>query len=244
MDSCELKKINEYISYIPACEEPLSGDVGIIYGKNRTYIYDVGSTLGTLSYLNSITESFAIITSHFHGDHIWWLAEHKKGDPGVSHGDKISMDYKRPGYSELYVSAQTKKYTNDGIIVTEPLIIEDEAITGEPLRLEIYPLPSSHAKGCLALIVNDEYVFLGDATYCTWKETGMGEDEETAPGKGRAVYNVQQVKAQLDFFGNIKADKLCLSHDRKFVRPKKVVLRELQSLYASREPGENIIVVR
>ena len=244
MDSFEIKEINDYISYIPACEKPLSGDVGIIYGKNRTYIYDVGSTIGTLEFLNSIKGEFAIVTSHFHADHIWWLSEHKKGDAGVSRGDRISTDYLRPSYSELYVSAQTKKYTNDGIVVSEPLIIEDETRNGQPLKLEIYPLPSSHAKGCLALIVNDEYVFLGDASYCTWKEAGMGEGEEAAPGKGRAEYNVQQVKAQLDFFQSIPAEKLCLSHDRKFVRPKKVLIRELQALYASREAGKNIIVVR
>lgn len=240
----EIKKINDCISYIPACTEPLSADVGIIYGKNRTYLYDVGSTIENLEFMYSLKEPFSIITSHFHGDHIWWLEKHRAGDAGVKPGDTLSLDYKRPRYAELYVSSQTKKYTEDGIVVSERMTINDTAADGTPLTLEIIPFPSSHAKGCLALMVNDEILFTGDGTYCVWKSAGAGEDEENAPGVGFAQYNVQQLKAEIDLLSELKAEKIALSHDRKFIRPKKVILRELQSAYAQREPGQNIIIVK
>lgn len=241
MNSYDIIRINDYISYIPSCGEPLSGDVGIIYGKNRTYLYDVGSTLGCLEFLHSIPGKFSIVASHFHGDHIWWLTTHKKGDAGVKPGDTISLDYKRPAYSELYVSQQTKKYTGDGIVVEEPLIIEDETITGEPLKIEIRPIPSSHSKGCLLMMVNEELIFLGDSTYCSWKTGSTDGDEEGRPGVGHAEYNVQLLQAEIELLSALKAEKVALSHDRKFIRPKKVVIREFQSVYALREPGKNTI---
>lgn len=243
MNGYEIIKINDYISYIPSCEEPLSADVGIIYGKNRTYLYDVGSTLGCLEFLHSLEGPFSIVTSHFHGDHIWWLTSHKKGDPGVKPGDTISLDYQRPAYSELYVSSQTKKYTGDGTVVDSPLVLQDETLTGEPLKIEIRPIPSSHSKGCLMMIVNDELIFLGDSTYCAWKTGTSDEDEDTAPGVGHAEYNVQLLKAEMELLQEVKAEKVALSHDRKFIRPKKVVIREFQSVFALREPGKNVIVM-
>lgn len=238
----EIRKINDYISYIPCCEDPLSSDVGIVYGKKRTYLFDVGSTKDCLDFLYSIKGEWNATISHFHGDHSWWVCEHWKGEPGVKPGDTISLDYKRPGYSELYVGNQTFKYTKHGTIVTEPVFIDDdETITGEPLLIEILPIPSSHAKGSLIMVVNDELVFLGDSTYCIWKDEKCGEDDENAPGVGFAEYNVQLLGAQIELLESIKAEKCALSHDRKLVRPKKVVLRELKAVYAQRQPGSPVI---
>ena len=62
-----IEKINEYISYIPAAEVPISSDVGIIYGKNSTYLFDVGSTEECLNFLYSLKGKMQIVISHFHG---------------------------------------------------------------------------------------------------------------------------------------------------------------------------------
>lgn len=242
----ELKKINEYMSYIPCCEEPLSSDVIVVYGKKRTYLYDVGSTIDCLDFLYSIEGEWNATISHFHGDHSWWVCKHRQDEPGVKPGDNISTTYERPGYSDIYVSSQTYKHTKHGTVVSEPMVIEDdETITGEPLKIEIRPIPSSHSKGCLIMTVNDEYIFLGDSTYCTWKADNKAEeDEEAAPGVGHAEYNVQQLCAQIGLLEASPAEKCALSHDRKLIRPKKVVLRELKSVYEQRKPGNPVIMLK
>lgn len=229
-----LQKINDYISYIPSCEVPISGEVGVIYGKKTTYLFDVGSTYECLDFLYSLNGKMQIVISHFHGDHTWWLTKHRAGEKGMLPGDTISLTYEPVKYEKLYIGKSTEKYLPDGQIVMEPVIIEDETPSGQPLKLEIIPMPSSHTKGSLALVVNNEYVFMGDATYCRY----IAESENEG---GYAEYNVQKLKEQIDVLKNIKAEKCLVSHEKRFVRPLKVVIRQLESIYARRLPGENTI---
>ena len=88
-----IEKINEYISYIPATEIPISSDVGIIYGKNCTYVFDVGSIPESLDFLHSLNGNVKIVISHFHADHTWWLTRHKAGEEGMLPGDTLSLTY-------------------------------------------------------------------------------------------------------------------------------------------------------
>ena len=246
--SYEIRKINDYISYIPAEETPLSSQVGIVYGENATYLFDVGSTLGCLEFLQELKAPFDIVCSHFHGDHIWWLTDHQRGDVGVNEEDNVSTSYEKPSYRQLYVSNETKKHTKAGTVVDKPIVIYDRIRKNEKdlceescrdgaesdiLKIEIIPCPSSHCKGALIMVVNDEYIFAGDSTYCKGIRNGAGEE--------RPAYNVQLLKAQLELLNSLKADKILLSHDRKFVRPKKVAIRELEAMYSKRIPGENMI---
>lgn len=236
MANFEIRKINDYISYIPATEVPLSSDVGIIYGEKATYLFDVGSTLEILDFLHSLQGDFDIICSHFHGDHTWWLTEHKAGEKGVLEGDTVSINYEKPRYRHLYVSKETQKHTKAGELVTQPLVIYDKIKAdpeGRDLKIEIIPCPTSHCKGALIAVVNDEYIFAGDSTYS--KGVPAGEVMITHE------YNVQQMKAQLELLESLKADKILLSHDKKFLRPKKVAIREMQVIYSKRVPGENTI---
>jgi len=229
-----LVKINDYMSYIPAVEVPVSGDVGVIYGKKATYLYDVGSTVECLDFLYSLKGKIQIVISHFHGDHTWWLTKHYKGEPGLKPDDEISISYEPVKYERLFIGKSTEKYLPEGEIITEPMVIEDETLTGEPLKLEIIPMPSSHCKGSLALSVNDEYLFMGDSTYCRY----------IAPKEGveaHVEYNVQKLKEQIDTLKSIKAEKCLVSHEKRFERPKKVVIRQLESIYTRRVPGENTI---
>ncbi len=47
----EIKEISERVSYIPACDKPLSSDIGIVRGDSRISLFDVGSTPQDLNYL-------------------------------------------------------------------------------------------------------------------------------------------------------------------------------------------------
>lgn len=65
--------INNKISYIPACEGPLSADIGIIREGELIFLYDVGC--GPVS-LSAIPEGVTdIVLSHFHQDHTGNLTE-------------------------------------------------------------------------------------------------------------------------------------------------------------------------
>ena len=84
-------KITEKISYIPACENRLSSDMGIVRAGGFTYVYDTGSSPEMLEKLYSFEGKCDIIISHFHGDHNWWLAKHSVGDVGVFEGDTLCL---------------------------------------------------------------------------------------------------------------------------------------------------------
>ncbi len=208
----DIIKINDRISYIPACKEPLSADVAIIRGDSRMYLYDVGSTVQCLNYLYSLPDDKTIIISHFHADHTWWLEEHRSGDIDMSPDDHISTCYERPAYSHLYVSKYTSRHTG-GEIVTEPLVIEDG------VKLTILPIPSPHCKGSLALLVNDEIAFLGDATY------GAERD-------GAIFYNPQLLQAQIEFLENLPAAQVFLSHEKRPLKNREVLIRLQKSIYS------------
>lgn len=231
-----IEKINEYISYIPATEIPISSDVGIIYGKNCTYVFDVGSIPESLDFLHSLNGNVKIVISHFHADHTWWLTRHRPGEEGMLPGDTLSLTYEPVKYEKLYIGKGTERYLPDGEIIREPYIIWDEITDreGKPLKLEILPMPSSHSKGSLALVVNDEYIFMGDSTYCRYIPKREGVEDHVE-------YNVQKLKEQIELLKSIKAEKCLISHEKRIMRPKKVVIRQLESIYARRQPGENVI---
>ena len=105
----------------------------------------------------------------------------------------------------------------------EPLAFDDG------VQIQILPMPNSHAKGSLALIV-DDYVFLGDATY---PMVGRGSPD---------VYNVQILGEQIKLLKKLSASRFCLSHKRGLVRDKTSVLMFLESVYARRQKNENYIV--
>ena len=217
-------RINDRISYIPACEKPISGDVGIVHGDEFTYVYDTGSIPETLETLQKLEGKCDIVISHFHGDHTWWLTSHRRGDEGVAPDDTLSLTYERPGYRNLYVGSLTQKYIPEGIKIEEPLIINDG------VKLEIFPLPNSHCKGSLAMMVDDEYMFIGDSSYCMMKD-------------GKALYNSQQLKALIDLLKEKPASRMLISHDKKFVRNKAVLIRQLESIYEHRTPDSPYIYV-
>ena len=194
-------EIAEKISYIPAQESPLSADVAIIKGK-RTYLFDVGSSDAAFKEIQMIEGDKCAIISHFHPDHM----------------GNLSRLFELP----LYVSSNTFKYTNSGTIIEKTTRLED--------GIEVFLIPSSHAKGSLGLIVNGEYVFIGDALAPTMK-------------KGKVVYNAQLVLECIKLFKSIEAPYFIQSHRMDRVYKKEEIIAKLENIYAQRNGQEAYIEI-
>ena len=135
-------RLSERVSYIKATEEPLSADVGLVFGDRCLWLYDVGNNPLITAELSGIDLPKAAVLSHFHPDHTGALAD---------------ISAKR-----VYLSAYTKKYIGFGETVAADVYISDGA------ELHIFLLPSSHSKGALGLETGD-FAFLGDGTYAMQK---------------------------------------------------------------------------
>ena len=218
--------------------EPLSADVVAVRGDSAWWIFDVGACDEAVDFINAlprhpVSENIAlhengecagaaavplkknIVISHFHRDHLLNVVRRCNGE--------VSLDF-----DTLYVGAYTSKTFGEieGVaknVVMEPLAFDDG------VQIQILPMPNSHAKGSLALIV-DDYVFLGDATY---PMVGHGEPD---------VYNVQILEQQIKLLKSLNASRFCLSHKRGLVRDKTSVIQFLESVYARRQKNENYIV--
>lgn len=195
--------ITDCISYWKATENPLSADVGIIRGESSNWIFDVGNSEKAAADINALPGPKNIVLSHFHPDH--------SGNLG------------RISYDHLYQGAHTNKYTKaGGTFVKEDIFIRDG------VRLHLFPLPSSHAKGSVGLEVNERYAFLGDGIYSTMKG-------------GKAVYNAGLLLEQLKVLRSLKAQYFLLSHDENFVHDREEVLGQLEQIYRQRDPKSSYI---
>lgn len=203
----ELIPINSDLNlyYFASTKYPLSSNVVIIRGRKSTWFYDVGAHSFIPAWAKNQSQPKHIILSHFHPDHC--------------------SNLNRMKYETLYLGNNTFRYIKQGNIVEKDLYISDE-----DLHLHIFPIPSSHAKGSLALEVNKTYCFLGDATYSTQKN-------------GRPVYNSGLLKEQIQLLSNIEAPYLFISHKEPFGEPKEEVLTSLQQIYERRSPGNPYIEV-
>ena len=221
--------------------DPLSADVIAVRGDRAWWIFDVGACDEAVQFINELpripVEEAAIpvdenganlaacnnaarlaknvVISHFHRDHLLNVQR--------MYGGEISLDI-----DALYVGAYTSKTFGEieGVaknVVMEPLSFDDG------VQIRILPMPNSHAKGSLALVI-DDYVFLGDATY---PMVGHGAPD---------VYNVQILGEQIKLLKSLTPSRFCLSHKRGLVRDKTSVIQFLESVYARRQKNENYIV--
>lgn len=197
----EIIRITDSVFYLPSTEEPLSADVGIIEGEKFTWLFDLGSSSSAADFINGIKKPKNAVISHFHPDH-------------TANAEKVSL-------SEIYLGANTFKYLKRGKTVEEDLFIDDG------IRLHIFPLPSSHAKGSLGLEIGD-YAFLGDATYATMKQR-------------KACYNASVLKDEIAVLKNLSAKYFLISHDEKFIRPKEEIIAMLEEIHSRRNPKESYI---
>ena len=232
-------KLTDKIQYLQVSYEPLSADVVVVRGDSAWWIFDVGACDMAVDFINALPRVFAgarvgenaanlescndasvslqknIVISHFHRDHLLNVVRHCNGE--------VLLDF-----DTLYVGSHASKVVGEmsdrkKIVVTEPLSFDDG------VHIEILPIPNSHAKGSLALVV-DDYVFLGDATY---PMVGHGEPD---------VYNVQILEQQIKMLKALPVSHFCLSHKRGLVRDKSSVIQFLESVLARRQKNENYIV--
>ena len=221
----KIVKLTDRIQYLQMSYDPLSADVVAVRGDSAWWIFDVGACDEAVDFINALSrspvnESAAtplkknIVISHFHRDHLLNVMRDLQGD--------VSLDF-----DTIYVGAYTSKSFGEieGVVknvVMEPVSFDDG------VKIQILPIPNSHAKGSLALIV-DDYVFLGDATY---PMVGHGTPD---------VYNVQILGEQIKLLKSLKSTRFCLSHKRGLVRDKDSVIQFLESVYARRRKNENYI---
>ncbi|MCQ2771686.1 MAG: MBL fold metallo-hydrolase [Bacilli bacterium] len=170
---------------IPASENPLSADVIVIKQGGTAYIFDVGESDEAYDYINQIEEKKVVILSHFHRDHCFNLS-------------RLKVD-------EIYGGKETIKHTKTGVIVRSEISLSDD--------IRLIPLPSSHCKGCIALLYKD-FLFVGDALY---------------PGieKGNEKFNPQIMDNTIKTLENIDFKYFCISHRKLFVNPKEAIMRWL-----------------
>ena len=232
----KIVKLTDRIRYLQMSYEPLSADVVAVRGDSAWWIFDVGACDEAVDFINALPRSSEssthldtseciknatvplkknIVISHFHRDHLLNVVRHCNGE--------VSLDF-----DTLYVGSHASKVVgeiagHEKITVSSPLLFDDV------VHIEILPVPNSHAKGALALIV-DDFVFLGDATY---PMVGHGEPD---------VYNVQILEKQIKMLKSLTASRFCLSHKRGLVRDKSSVIQFLESVLARRQKNENYIV--
>ena len=185
-------KINDKISYIKASKEPLSADVFIIEGEEYVYLYDVGANAESLEYIRSLEKPVKVILSHFHPDHTKNLSE-------------ISANI-------IYGGRATKKYFPDIEAVTEKISISDG------LKLDIIPLPASHAKGTLLLLVNSQYAFIGDAIYPGYRN-------------GEKYYNPSILYEEIKTLKELNAEYIVSSHRHNPIARGNEVILCLERIY-------------
>lgn len=197
----EMRKITEEISYIPAIESPLSADIGIVQCDDEVWVYDVGNTEETAAVVNALPGKKNVVLSHFHPDH--------------------AGNIERITYDTLYAGAFTCRRLGIGTTVDEHLYFEN--------GVHLFPLPSSHAKGCVGLEFGD-YAFLGDATYSTMQS-------------GQVAYNAGLLQEMLDVLKALQAGWFLLSHSEPFACPKAEVVAQLEEIYSMRKPHDPYILI-
>ena len=182
---------------------PLSADVGIVQGEGSLWIFDVGSSDETATAINALPGKKIVVLSHFHADH-------------AANLPKIQFE-------RLYAGSYTCKKLGMGIPV------EREMTFFDGVELRLFPLPSSHAKGCVGLEVGGAFAFVGDGLY--------------SGGKDGSTYNVSVLHETIAAVRRLSAKELLVSHDAAFVRPADEMLAHLEMIYARRKPGEAFLSV-
>ncbi len=197
MDS-EIKIINEYIKYIESSENPLSANVFIIRGINNNYIFDVGSNKYSREYINKIDDRIIII-SHFHTDHM----------------ENLKFFYN--DINNLYIGDYTYKILGYGNVIKDKYEINDG------INLKIISIPNSHAKGSLCIIINNEYLLIGDSL--DGNRNGLNVS---------LLYDEIKLLKELDF-------KYILTSHNDIIYKKEEVIKELEYYYSKKEKNKPYI---
>ncbi len=146
--------------------------------------------------------TYHVMLSHFHQDH--------------------TGNLQRLNIQKLYVSRETQRHVGMGEVVDEDIRIG---------QLHLFPLPSSHCKGCLGLEVDETFAFVGDALYSKFRD-------------GCYVFNTQLVQEEIATLKKLKAPYLLVSHFQGLVRRREEVIGELEEVYSLRVGNSPEILVK
>ena len=210
-------KLNERVQYLSATLEPFSADVFAVRGDGAWWVYDVGRSDDALAFINGLPRGDGfpvkknIVISHFHWDHTENLMRARRGEVQLP-------------FDALYLGNYAQRRLKMGEMVKTPLEFTDG------MRIRIVPVPNSHAKGSLVLVVGDEYAFLGDSTYA---EVGDGDVPDS--------YNVQQLNEEINLLKSLDVKFFCLSHRRRPVAEKNTIITHLEGIYSHRKKNLNTI---
>ncbi|MCR4578987.1 MAG: MBL fold metallo-hydrolase [Treponema sp.] len=189
-------QLTDKIQWRPASQNPFCCDIIFIKSSDEkgdfTWVFDVGVGSAAANAVNAIQGRKKIIISHFHPDHI------------------LNLPFVK--YEELYVTKYTKRYTRAGTLLSEPTDFGD---------IKVLPMPSSHAKGCLALVCGP-YAFLGDGAFCKYR--GLHH-----------LYNPQILYEMIKFMEGIDCKYYCLDHEKNFIQDREPVLALYRDIYARRK---------
>lgn len=152
--------------------------------------------------VSELTGKYNVVLSHFHQDHT--------GNLG-----KLTI-------KEAFVSPETKRHVQMGTVADRDIYIGN---------LHIFPLPSSHCKGCLGLEVDETYAFVGDALYSKFRD-------------GYYIFNTQLVKDEIAVLKKLEAPYLLVSHFKGLVRRRDAVIAELEELYQYRDKNSSEIKIK
>lgn len=152
--------------------------------------------------ISELTGNYNVVLSHFHQDH-------------TGNIEKLHI-------KEAFVSLETKRHVQMGTVVDKDIYIDN---------LHIFPLPSSHCKGCLGLEVDETYAFIGDALYSKFRD-------------GYYIFNTQLVKDEITVLKKLQAPYLLVSHLKGMVRRRDEVIAELEDLYNLRVKNSSEIKVK
>lgn len=222
-------QLDDRIQYLPASGVPLlSADVVAVRGDSAWWILDVGANDEAVEFINGLPREFLgkrmrknIVISHFHKDHFLNVQRALQGE--------IFLDF-----DCLYGGAYTLKLLKplkETFDASKFVAVSSSLKFDDGLLIQVFPVPNSHAKSSLALSVDGENAFLGDATY---PMVGFGSPD---------VYNVQILGEQIKIFESLNVVRFGLSHKRGILRDKSSVMLFLKSIYARREKNQNFIEV-
>ncbi len=152
--------------------------------------------------ISGLNGSYHIVLSHFHADH--------------------TGNISRIRSESLYVSNETYAHVHRGTIVSRDIHIG---------QLHIFPLPSSHTKGCLGLEVDETFAFIGDALYSKVKDDCY-------------IYNVQLLCEEINVLSALRSPWLLVSHFPGMIRKREDVIEELKAIYRLRDKNTPEIKVK
>lgn len=206
MKNFDIEDLDVNISRIAASREPLSADVVFIRKNDCTYVYDTGSLPENAEYIMNIEGRKVLVISHFHPDHIACLKNYDMG------------------FSEIYASAYTFKHLGD---IKGDALLKPVTKLFELGDIDVFPLPSSHSKGCIA-VKSGRFLFVGDALYgkLSIKDFKIKTTQ----------YNVQLLLEGMNLISEMDIEEICLSHQVNFRMEKEAILYFMKMLYDARLP--------